>query len=339
MLMHRHRSVAVQFSYTYEELTWSNEDNDVMKYLQCKEDSSHHSFVYFREGQGWKFAGNGFDFAPTATTDEQLMGMADKANIPHDCHNDFTLNLYGETLSECRAATSDASGSWMWDGKCTEQGGGVHQICMDQLPADFSVTTGQGPWSEGRADKRHCVCIGAWSLYMTREEDPSWTTSAAWPFCDAIPLSSLTSRYIAKWKDWNGIPANIVLGASKLVSKCLEHRSGPGSAPPSFTSACHLAKAFENLQSEEPGLAEINVQEHLTELGFDCSGVDVVVGSAAAGSSLRGGSGGSMLNAQEGGLPSDAINITNGDTAMAPASSAAAKALSSYLLSIALLVH
>merc|ERR1712187_411056 len=101
---------------------------------------------------------------------------------------------------------------------------------------------------------------------MTREEDPSWTTSEAWPFCDAIPLSSLTSRYIAKWKDWNGIPANIVLGASKLFTKCLTHRSGPGSESPSLKAACHLAKAFKNLQQDESALANIQVQANLEAL-------------------------------------------------------------------------
>merc|ERR1711879_368104 len=125
----------------------------------------------------------------------------------------------------------------------------------------------------------------------TREEDPSWTTSAAWPFCDAIPMSSLTSRYIGKWKDWNGIPANIVLGASKLFTKCLQHRSGPGSVAPSLAEACHLAKAFENLQDAESGLAEIEVQTHLKEAGFDCSDVDVTLGAVSH--SEQGGSGGS----------------------------------------------
>merc|ERR1712113_981800 len=191
-------------------------------------------------------------------SDSQLQSLSVPANVAHGCVNDFSVNIYGTALSECRAASTDASGSWMWDGKCTEEGGGVHQICMDQLPADFSVTTGQGPWSEGRANKRHCVCIGAWSLYMTRQEDPAWTTSSAWPFCDAIPLSSLTSRYIGKWKDWNGIPAQIVLGASKLFTKCLTHRSGPRSSAPSLSGACHLASAFRDLQAHESALARMD---------------------------------------------------------------------------------
>ena len=68
------------------------------------------------------------------------------AGFQQGCQDVFAINLYGEPLSECRASVADQSGSWMWDGKCTELGGGVHQIWMDQLPADFSVTTGQNAW-------------------------------------------------------------------------------------------------------------------------------------------------------------------------------------------------
>lgn len=261
-------------SFCFEQLTWSEPNSDVMKYLQCKEaDPNHHSFVYFRDGGSWAFKGTGFAFDPHALSASQLQTMSTQANVQpsQNCISPFSVNIYGETLSECRAASTDASGSWMWDGKCTEKGGGVHQICMDQLPADFSVTTGQGPWSEGRANRRHCVCIGAWSLYMTREEDPAWTTSEAWPFCDAIPFSALTSRYISKWKDWNGIPAQIVLGASKLFSKCLRQRSGPGSSAPSEAGACHLASAFTDLQAHESALASIDVAQHLAAANVTCT--------------------------------------------------------------------
>jgi len=258
----------------YEQLTWSNSNSDIMKYLQCREgDSSHHSFVYFRSvsNGAWTFKGTGFSFDVAALTEGVLTSMIQQAGVGSGCVDEFALSVYGEALSECRAAQSDSSGSWMWDGKCTEEGGGVHQICMDRLPADFSVTTGQGPWSETRADRRHCVCIGAWSLYMTREADPAFATTQTWPFCDAVPLSALTTRYLGKWKDWNGIPAQITLGASKLLSKCLQARSGPGSARPSSTAACHLVEAFKALQQAEPDLGSVDVDGLAAAEGFDCS--------------------------------------------------------------------
>jgi hypothetical protein len=312
-----------------QELTWSDPNSDVMKYLQCKVgDTSAHSFVYFRDGGGWRYHGTGFAFAIDTMTENDLSQMSTTANVQTNCANHFSVNLYGETLSECRAAATDASGSWMWDGKCTEQGGGVHQICMDQLPADFSVTTGQGPWSEGRANLRHCVCIGAWSLYMTREEDPAWTTSEAHPFCDAIPLSALTQQYLGKWKDWNGIPAQIVLGASKLYTKCLLQRAGPGSSKPSNTAACYLNKAFKDLQSHETALQSINADQHLTEAGFDCSDVTLPeLGISTDTSSLSGGSGGGAMQNVANGNAAD-----SGSNTGVPAASAARTQEAQWLL-------
>jgi len=314
----------------HEQLTWSNADSDVMKYLQCKEkDPSHHSFVYFRNGEDWSFKGTGFAFDVRVVAEPSLMSMADKAGVLKGCVDALAVNVYGEPLSECRAAMTDRSGSWMWDGKCSEEGGGVHQICMEQLPADFSETTGQGPWSEGRAGMRHCVCIGAWSLYMTREDDPAWTTSSAWPLCDAVPLSALTERYIGKWKDWNGIPASIAAGARKLVEKCLSHRAGPGSAAPTQTAACHLLEAFKTLQAAESGLAAVDADALAANIGLDCSGVatDFEASEAPALDELNGEQGGSGTFDNRGaddehpaGAPRDTSTTTQADTLDSPTS-------------------
>lgn len=255
-----------------EQLTWSNPNSLQMAYLQCMVgDTSHHSFLYMRNAAGeWEFRGNGFDFDRPAMSEQALEAMALEGNVAKGCQSVFTVNIYGEPLSECWAAKTDVRGSWMWDGKCTERNGGVHQVCMSELPADFSVTTGQGPWSEGRANMRHCVCIGAWSLYMTRDADPQWTTSSAWPFCDAVPMSALTVQYIGKWKDWNGIPAQIELGAEQIVRKCLAHRSGPGSEGPTTAGACQLLKTFRALQEAEPDLNALSISDMEIEFGVDC---------------------------------------------------------------------
>merc|ERR1712060_828013 len=89
----------------------------------------------------------------------------------------------------------------------------------------------------------------------------------------------------SKWKDWNGIPAQIVLGAGKLFSKCLKHRSGPGSAAPSLTGACHLAQAFEDLQAAESSLTGVDVQAHLIEAGFNCSEAPATLVATSGGDS------------------------------------------------------
>merc|ERR1719235_738707 len=90
-----------------EQLTWSNGQSKVMKYLQCKEGRSQdYLFVYFRDGQSWKFSGNGFAFGAQAMSDAQLTGMATQANVAKNCVSEFSVNLYGEALSECRAAST-----------------------------------------------------------------------------------------------------------------------------------------------------------------------------------------------------------------------------------------
>jgi hypothetical protein len=291
-------------SLCLEQLTWQNPSSDLMSYLQCREgDPSHHSFVYIRDTEGhWRFRGTGFAFEGRAMTDSTFTTLVQDGNVASGCQSEFVVNIYGEQLSECRAAATDASGSWMWDGKCTERGGGVHQICMSELPADFAVTTGQPPWSERRVNQRHCVCIGAWSLYMTREADPEWTTTESWPFCDAVPMSALTTQYLGRWREWNGIPAAISVGATRLVEKCLLHRSGPGSAGPSHDGACTLLSAFRGLREAEGGaLREVNLSRLESGMGLNCTGIThghLVAASAGNG----GGSGGGSLHeaAEEG---------------------------------------
>ena len=45
-------------SYCYAENVWSDKNDQLFKYLQCRYGSAHHSFVFI----GGKFVGNGFDF-------------------------------------------------------------------------------------------------------------------------------------------------------------------------------------------------------------------------------------------------------------------------------------
>merc|ERR1711988_1746179 len=83
------------------------------------------------------------------------------------------LNVYGKSLEECRLPSDGRNpGSWMDDGKCKETTGGVHQICIQAgtLPDDFSLNTYQNSdWSKSRVNNSHCICVGAWSTYMTEE--------------------------------------------------------------------------------------------------------------------------------------------------------------------------
>lgn len=135
------------------------------------------------------------------------------------------LNIYGEPLQPCRIQSNDMNGSWDNNGLCSELGGGVHQICFDvtQNTKNFASDTYQGVnWSEDRLGKNHCMCLGAWALYKSRQKQNQLPKTRNELKCDAIPEVSLTSGYINTWNSWNGneLPNQVVDGVNDLVKQC-----------------------------------------------------------------------------------------------------------------------
>lgn len=128
-------------------------------------------------------------------------------------------NVYGEPLQPCRKISNDNSGSWDKQGYCSEMIKGVHQICFDvtEETSDFSSETGQTNWSEGRVDKNHCMCLGAWALYKAKGKGTGDEL-----LCDAIPENALSVDYIKKWNTWNGyeLPDQIKKGVDALYTQC-----------------------------------------------------------------------------------------------------------------------
>lgn len=252
----------------YEGRQWADFNSKLMQYLQCKVNSQeHHSFIYFRDTSGaWKFHGNGFGFAETAMKDADLNKLISDSGAATTCkHLNIKTNIFGEQLEECRSDAYDSGGSWNYDGTCSEENGGIHQVCIEQLPADFSSQTHQSAWSKQRKDKRHCVCIGAWSLYMTDHANHQDGANAITPHCKAIPETVISGRYLANWKDWNGYPARLVVGLKELVSRCI----GQGNAK----EKCELKKRFDKVVAEvkelqgAKELAGLNTTLH----GLSCS--------------------------------------------------------------------
>ena len=139
-------------------------------------------------------------------------------------------NIYGYPLAPCQTLSNDSRGSWDPQGYCSERGGGVHQICMkiDDQTKNFARDTMQGSnWSEGRQGKNHCMCLGAWSLYKSRQSNDTQTENEL--VCDAIPEIALSEEYTNHWDTWNGHeqPDQIVDGIDSLVSQCYNHKRSP----------------------------------------------------------------------------------------------------------------
>lgn len=164
-----------------------------------------------------------------------LVGNTETPSVPErfDCSepmenmsdtHDTLVNIYGEPLKKCRGEEADGSGSWDSQGFCSEMGGGVHQICFDvnASTAGFSSDTGQSDWSQGRLNKNHCMCIGAWALYKAKQDATEISETHNELICESIPKVSLTDSYLGNWATWNGneLPGQIVHGVNKLVEQC-----------------------------------------------------------------------------------------------------------------------
>ena len=122
-----------------------------------------------------------------------------------------------------------SNGSWDSDGKCSEKGGGVHQICIKNIAQNtkgFSKNTGQSNWSDMRGNNNHCVCLGAWSLYNKQRNQPNQDKKIL--KCEAIPKISLSTDYVSKfsegWNKWNGLELDdqIKEGVESLYNQCYD---------------------------------------------------------------------------------------------------------------------
>lgn len=157
-------------------------------------------------------------------------------------------NIYGEPLVPCRKSDSnDPHGSWNKHGYCDETGGGVHQICLDvDRTRDFSKNTGQGPWSDERKGKNHCMCLGAWSLYKARQKENHIEPTDGELHCESIMDDAFDQKYVNNWNTWNGneLPNQVVDGVNSLMNQC--YASG------NHKQRQHLINLYKNLTSNKP---------------------------------------------------------------------------------------
>ena len=133
-------------------------------------------------------------------------------------------NIYGHQLKRCMKKDMK-NGSWDENGLCNEIDGGVHQICVKNISnniPNFSSQTWQTGWSDDRGTDNHCVCLGAWSLFTSKNN----ITKKNVLKCDAIPEIALSPSYISKfnsgWNKWNGyeIDNQIQNGVEQLFLQC-----------------------------------------------------------------------------------------------------------------------
>lgn len=166
-------------------------------------------------------------------------------------------NLYGQPLQPC-GEPHHTPGSWDAERKCSELGGGVHQICAVMHPdtaKDFSTETGQSDWSKDREGQNHCLCLGAYALYTAKGKDQGKQVQLQ---CASIREEALSPRYVGKWSTWNGHEKGqqIQDGVRDLVQQCLEQA-------PDESARHHLQRLACRLQ----GSQTLRQQEGLVDLG------------------------------------------------------------------------
>lgn len=163
--------------------------------------------------------------------------------------SDIIDNIYNEPLEPC--GTSEMiGGSWDNEYKCSEKGGGVHQICLNNISKyipGFSKSTGQSDWSDNRGDDNHCVCLGAWSLYNAKNDITENTVK-----CDSIPKAAFSNRYTSKfsqgWNKWNGFELSnqIKDGVESLVENCYKNDTKSENLRNNY---CNFAKDNNSLKN------------------------------------------------------------------------------------------
>jgi hypothetical protein len=173
---------------------------------------------------------------------------------------DNVNNIYGGTLQECRKIEGD-HGSWSPNGYCSEQGGGVHQICFDvnSKNKNFARDTNQGVnWSLDRQNKNHCMCLGAFALYKTKQkngiemQDGKKIVSDNELICNAIPETVFNENYVSSWNTWNGheIENQAIVGLEELVDQCYNKNIDSQSKEYLKTKYCNLVNSKEELKSK-----------------------------------------------------------------------------------------
>lgn len=81
--------------------------------------------------------------------------------------------------------------------------------------------TGQGQnWSKiERASKPHCVCLGAYALFKSKDDRVKEDLN-----CDAISETVFDPVYIQSWNHWNGKESQnqILAGINSVYKTCLD---------------------------------------------------------------------------------------------------------------------
>jgi len=253
--------------------TWDSPSDKRMAYFHKCTEATHsdHSFIFVWDGTKMKFQGNGFRFDEQEMSSDAFNKLVTTSKAKTSCERPgmegAALNLYDEPLQKCsHPGHTGNAGSSQNNGKCDELGGGVHSLCVNELPPDFSSETGQSAWSSEKQGQPWCVCIGAWSMYQAKRHNVGAN-------CNAIPDFVFKEEYIGKWSTWNGneLQDQIIDGINELYKQCKSDASS--------SQLTALKKHYCNIAEKYKGKTkQFGATDQFKDAG--CKGAQVSLGTS-----------------------------------------------------------
>merc|ERR550532_1304144 len=166
----------------FVENTWTDQNDQKMKYLQCVYGEEHHSFIWFNtknsDGsmKGGEFIGDGFALGTTVMSDGKFEGLLKRSGARKECQGKEDKNLFGTDLKSCSDTGDVGKTGWTRTGSCVWQSSdrGFHQVCVEMTDYfikqsakydknDLSSVVQQGGhW---------CICAWAWASAVQRDPE------------------------------------------------------------------------------------------------------------------------------------------------------------------------
>merc|ERR550532_156105 len=166
----------------FVENTWTDQNDQKMKYLQCVYGEEHHSFIWFNtknsDGsmKGGEFIGDGFALGTTVMSDGKFEGLLKRSGARKECQGKEDKNLFGTDLKSCSDTGDVGKTGWTRTGSCVWQSSdrGFHQVCVEMTDyfikqsAKYDKNDLSGVVQQGG---HWCICAWAWASAVQRDPE------------------------------------------------------------------------------------------------------------------------------------------------------------------------
>lgn len=166
----------------FVENTWTDQEDQKMKYLQCVYGAEHHSFIWFNtknsDGsmKGGEFIGDGFALGTTVMSDAKFSSLLKRSGARKECQGKEDKNLFGTDLHSCSDTNDVGKTGWTRTGSCVWQSSdrGFHEVCVEMTDyfikqsAKYDKNDLSGVVQQGG---HWCICAWAWASAVQRDPE------------------------------------------------------------------------------------------------------------------------------------------------------------------------